>query len=70
MTQNTITNIIFKSRKFLLEILEEQDFNVNDYKNSSIHEVHSMIQNKQLDLLIERSNPSKKASYNIDGCLG
>jgi DNA-directed RNA polymerase subunit H (RpoH/RPB5) len=60
MTQNTIINSIFKSRKYLLEILEEQGFNINDYKNSSILEVHSMIQNKQLDLLIERSNPTKK----------
>ena len=60
MTQNAITNSIFKSRKYLLEILEEQGYNVKDYKNSSIHEVHSMIQNKQLDLLIDRSDPPKK----------
>lgn len=63
MAQNYFTESIFKSRKFLLEILEEQGFNVNDYKDCSIHEIHAMIQTKQLDLLIERNIPFKQKIY-------
>jgi len=36
MPQNTFTEMIFKSRKVLLEILEQQDYNINDYKDYKI----------------------------------
>jgi DNA-directed RNA polymerase subunit H (RpoH/RPB5) len=60
MAQTTTTEVIYNSRKYLLEILEEQDYNVTDYKDFSIHEIHAMVSSKQLDLLIERENPTKK----------
>lgn len=60
MPQNTFTEMIFKSRKVLLEILEQQDYNINDYKDFNLHETSSMIQAKQLDMLIENSKTNKK----------
>ena len=58
---------IFNSRKILLELMEKQGYNVNDYANFSVNEVNSMKQNNQLDMLLETSdnnvtpeNPKKK----------
>jgi DNA-directed RNA polymerase subunit H (RpoH/RPB5) len=58
---------IFTSRKIILELMEKQGYNVNDYANFSINEVNSMKQNNQLDMLLEThddkvtaENPKKK----------
>jgi DNA-directed RNA polymerase subunit H len=58
---------IFTSRKIILELMEKQGYNVNDYVNFSVNEVNSMKQNNQLDMLLETSdekvtneNPKKK----------
>jgi DNA-directed RNA polymerase subunit H (RpoH/RPB5) len=58
---------IFNSRKIVLELMEKQGYNINDYANFSINEVNSMRQNNQLDMLLETSddkvtpeNPKKK----------
>ena len=63
MTQNITTEVIYKSRKYILEILEEQGYNINDYKDFSIHEIHAMHQSKQLDLLLTRTEPNNKKTY-------
>lgn len=60
MAQSIVTDEIFKSRKYLLEILEEQGYDISDYKDFSIHEIYSMIQTNQLDLLINNSKSKKK----------
>jgi DNA-directed RNA polymerase subunit H len=44
---------IFNSRKTILELMEKQGYNTNDYSNFSINEVNSMKQNNQLDMLLE-----------------
>jgi len=46
---------IFNSRRIILELMEKQGYNVNDYANFSINEVNSMKQNNQLDMLLETS---------------
>ena len=58
---------IFNSRKVVLELMEKQGYNINDYANFSINEVNSMKQNNQLDMLLETNddkvtpeNPKKK----------
>jgi len=58
---------IFNSRKVLLELMDKQGYNTNDYANFSINEVNSMKQNNQLDMLLETrdenvttENPKKK----------
>ena len=47
---------IFNSRKIVLELMQKQGYNVNDYANFSINEVNSMKQNNQLDMLLEKSD--------------
>lgn len=68
MPQNTFTEMIFKSRKILLEILKEQGFNINDYKDFNLHEISSMIQSKQLDMLL--TNPSNEKKNYVKYHLG
>lgn len=58
---------IYNSRKIILELMEKQGYNINDYANFSISEVNSMKQNNQLDILLETDdkfvtseNPKKK----------
>ena len=58
---------IYKSRKIILELMEQQGYSINDYANFSISEVNSMRQNNQLDMLLETKeenvnaeNPKKK----------
>jgi DNA-directed RNA polymerase subunit H len=45
---------IYKSRKYLLELLEQQKYNITDYENFSINEVDAMYSNSQLDMLLHR----------------
>jgi DNA-directed RNA polymerase subunit H (RpoH/RPB5) len=59
MSQSNASNLIssiYKSRKIFLDLMEKQEYNVDDYKNFSINEVNSMLQNSQLDMLIEKRN--------------
>ena len=58
---------IFNSRNIILELMDNQGYNINDYANFSINEVNSMKQNNQLDMLLETQedkvtseNPKKK----------
>jgi len=44
---------IYNSRKIILELMDKQGYNTNDYANFSINEVNSMKQNNQLDMLLE-----------------
>jgi DNA-directed RNA polymerase I, II, and III subunit RPABC1 len=52
---------IFKSRANMLDILKSQGYDVEDYEGSSIHEVHSMFQAKQMDMLVSKNDGTKKA---------
>ena len=56
MTSNSaiLISAVFKSRKTVLELMEKQGYNVDDYANFSINEVNSMRQNNQLDMLLEK----------------
>ena len=45
---------IYKSRNTILELMNKQGYNTEDYSNFSINEVNAMFQNKQLDLLLEK----------------
>jgi DNA-directed RNA polymerase subunit H (RpoH/RPB5) len=57
-SQNTSSLIssIYKSRKIILNLMERQDYKIEDYDNFSINEVNSMKQNNQLDMLLEKNN--------------
>jgi len=47
---------IYNSRKTVLDLMDKQGYNINDYANFSISEVNSMKQNNQLDMLLETSD--------------
>tara|TARA_Y100000741_G_scaffold184059_1_gene139866 strand:+ start:2778 stop:3413 length:636 start_codon:yes stop_codon:yes gene_type:complete len=61
-TINTNSHIIsiYKSRKNLLEILEERGFDVTPYNNFSINEINIMLETNQLDMLLENTTTQKK----------
>ena len=65
---NTNTNIIsqiYQSRKTILELMNEQGFDVSGYSNFSVTEVNSMKQNNQLDMLLETKNISSSEKSSI-----
>jgi len=60
ISQNASNNIssVYKSRKILLELMEQQGYNIEEYNYFSINDVNSMFQNKQLDMLLEKNEAS------------
>ena len=52
-TNSTLVSQIYTSRKILLEQLEERGFDVSNYTDFSINEMHIMMQNKQCDMIVE-----------------
>lgn len=56
---STIVSQIYKSRNILLEQLEERGYDVSNYSGFSINEIHIMLINKQLDMLVENSEGHK-----------
>jgi DNA-directed RNA polymerase subunit H (RpoH/RPB5) len=53
------TSVVHKSREIMLKYLDNQGYNVSDYNDTSVNEVHSMIQNKQLDMLMDNNDNRK-----------
>ena len=53
---------VYKSRKTILELLSSQNYAIDEYNHFSINEVNTMLQNKQLDMLLEKKeeDPSTK----------
>ena len=51
----------YKARKTIISYLNTQGFIVENYDNFSINEVNSMFQTKQLDMLFENKDKTKKS---------
>ncbi len=51
---------IYKSRNTILELLEQQDYSVDDYLGFSINEIDAMLMNSQLDMLVKHKNDERK----------
>ena len=68
-TQNSSSNIssVYKSRKTVLQLMEKQGYNTEEYDNFSVNDVNSMFQNKQLDMLLEQkeAEPGEKSKKKI-----
>lgn len=64
---NHLIKEIYKSRKTILEILNTRGFDVSDYNNFTYDELHIMMQNQQLDLMVNHPITNKKVyvKYNI-----
>ena len=61
MSQSSGTIVsIYKSRKYILELLKERNYDVEDYTNFSITEVHTMYESQTLDMLLEDKDNNKK----------
>ena len=60
-THSGTIQVLYKSRKTLLEYYKLQGFDINDYEYFSINEVNTMLANNQLDMLIEDKTSGKKA---------
>jgi len=56
INSNISINDLYKSRNIIIEIMQDIGYNVNDYANFSITELHSMRQNNQLDMLLEKND--------------
>jgi DNA-directed RNA polymerase subunit H (RpoH/RPB5) len=58
---------IFKSRKIVLDLMEKQGYTISEYQNFSVNEVNSMFQNKQLDMLLTKTeeDPNTKRKNKI-----
>tara|TARA_B110001450_G_scaffold256620_1_gene287788 strand:+ start:1068 stop:1697 length:630 start_codon:yes stop_codon:yes gene_type:complete len=59
-TSNSHIISIYKSRKNILEILEERGFDITNYNNFSITEIGILLENNQLDMLLESTVMKKK----------
>jgi DNA-directed RNA polymerase subunit H (RpoH/RPB5) len=53
---SSLISSLYKARKTILELMDKQGYNTDDYANFSINEVNSMKQNNQLDILLEKRN--------------
>jgi DNA-directed RNA polymerase subunit H (RpoH/RPB5) len=56
---SSILTKIYKSRQTVLKHLERRGYDISNYDNFSIHELHIMIQNKQLDMMVENEKSNK-----------
>ena len=59
-TTNSHIISIYKSRKHLLEILNERGFNITNYENLSISEISILAETEQLDMLLHNEKTNKK----------
>jgi DNA-directed RNA polymerase subunit H (RpoH/RPB5) len=64
---SSLISSVYKARRTILELMDKQGYNVDDYFNFSINEVNSMKQNNQLDMLLEKKeeNPTTKRKNKI-----
>lgn len=64
---NTNTSVvisqIYKSRKHVLELMENQGYDTSGYSNFSIVEINAMKQNNQLDMLLDTNGKKVYIKY-------
>lgn len=61
MAQSGFVNQIAKSRNNILNIFKSRGYDVSNYENQSVSQVHIMFQNDQLDMLVKNPSTDKKA---------
>jgi DNA-directed RNA polymerase subunit H (RpoH/RPB5) len=62
-TTSSAYNQLYKSRIIALELLKKQGYNIDDYHGFSSGELHSMINNKQMDMLLTHEDTNKPKIY-------
>jgi DNA-directed RNA polymerase subunit H (RpoH/RPB5) len=53
-SSNTISSI-YKARQTIIALMKKLDYNVSDYEHFSVNEVNTLFQNKQMDMLLEKT---------------
>lgn len=53
-SSNTISSI-YKARQTIIALAKKLEYNVTDYEYFSVNEVNTMFQNKQMDMLLEKT---------------
>jgi|688.fasta_scaffold400107_2 DNA-directed RNA polymerase subunit H (RpoH/RPB5) len=51
---------IYQSRKNIIDLLKAQDFDVSKYENFGINDVNTLLETKQMDMLVENGKTGKK----------
>tara|TARA_B000000477_G_C6076998_1_gene221389 strand:+ start:286 stop:942 length:657 start_codon:yes stop_codon:yes gene_type:complete len=64
-TNSQTISKIFSSRKIILDLAKKRGFNIEDYENFTINEIQILKENKQLDMLLEKTENgvTKKIYY-------
>jgi len=62
-------NVLFKSRKNILELLESQNYDINNHNINNINEINQMFINNQLDMLLEKKNKKTYVKYHLGKTL-
>lgn len=47
---------VYQSRKVLLELMKKQGYNIEEYESFSISEISAMLNSKQLDMFLEKTD--------------
>lgn len=65
VNSSSLISSIYKSRNILLEIMDQQGYNIYDNFDFNVNEVNAMFSNKQLDMILEKTeeNNGKKKIY-------
>ena len=69
MSENRNIVSVFKSRNNILNILNSRGFNINSYSGFSVNEIHSLVTNDLLDMLVTNEITNKKVYikyFNLD----
>ncbi len=71
MSNISLNSKIFKSRNIILNLLQRRGFNTSGYDDFSVHEIHILDRNEQLDIFIENPDTGKKCyvKYHLNGKL-
>lgn len=69
--QSSLISSIYRSREVILEQLELQNYDIQNYKNFDLNEINALYENEMLDILVENVELNKKiyVHYYLSGKL-
>lgn len=62
---SSLISEVYKSRNNILELMDRQGYNINDYIGFGINEVNTMNTNKQLDMILEKKDEANDITKKI-----
>lgn len=70
MSENNNIILVFKSRNNILDILDSRKFKTENYKGFSVNEIHTLLTNDQLDMMVNNDSKNVYIKYfNLDKSL-